>query len=122
MPQNSSLAVVDDDAMVRQSMASLGRSVGLSVRTYESADAFLAAGDRDFGCLVTDVQMPGTSGLQLQRIVAGWRDPIPTIMMTSRPERVRDVALNGGAICLLTKPIDGDRFVECLETVFGPLD
>jgi FixJ family two-component response regulator len=121
LPSNA-VAVVDDDESVRSSMTALLRSLGLEVRTFPSADAFLASGDRAFDCLITDVQMPGTDGLALQRIVRGWNEPIPTIVMTAFPERARDAALGAGAACFVAKPVDGDHLVSCLETILGGLD
>lgn len=118
----SSIAVIDDDEFVRSSMASLIRSLGLEVRTFPSADAFLASGERAFACLISDVQMPGMTGLELQREVAAWQDPAPMIIMTAYPERARAAAVEGGAVCFIEKPIDGDRLVVCLESVLGPLD
>jgi|SRR5579859_2639756 len=122
--QNHLVAIVDDDELVRSSMASLIRSLGLLAKTFASADEYLQAKDRhDVACLVTDIHMPGTSGLELQHILAGQASSPPVIFMTAFPsERVRVQAQQSGAICFIEKPIDESRLVACLGTVFGKLD
>lgn len=124
MAQNQIVAIVDDDEMVRSSVASLLRSLGLSTRTFMSADEYLGADDtRDIACLVTDVQMPGTSGLQLQRILATRPSPPPVILMTAFPsDRVRALALEAGALCFLEKPVVEKHLLACLGQIFGDLD
>ncbi len=122
--QNHLVAIVDDDELVRASMASLIRSLGLVARTFASADEYLLADDKDnVGCLVTDIQMPGTSGLQLQQILAGQESAPPVIFMTAFPsERVRAQVQKSGAICFIEKPINEQRLLACLGQVFGQLD
>ncbi len=122
--QNHLVAIVDDDELVRSSMASLIRSLGLVARTFASADEYLRAENRgDIGCLVTDIQMPGTSGLQLQQILASQASSPPVIFMTAFPtERVRAQVEESGAICFIEKPIDEERLLACLGRVFGKLD
>ena len=117
------VAIIDDDALVRSSIASLLRSLGLTAVSFESADAFLQQRDgQDVDCLISDIQMPGTSGLQLQRQLALEVAPPPMIAMTAYPTaRVRTQILEAGAVCFIEKPIDGDRLISCLETVLGKL-
>jgi FixJ family two-component response regulator len=98
--------VVDDDPSVRTSTERLVRSVGFKVKTFGSAKEFL----NDFGaegpaCLVLDVRLPGQSGLDLQRELAGSGVQIPIIFMTGHgdiPMTVR--AMKAGAVEFLTKP------------------
>jgi FixJ family two-component response regulator len=116
------IAVIDDEDVIRASMGSLIRSLGLEVKSFASADAFLAAEDRRFACVISDVQMPGMSGLELQRVIAGWPEPPPMIIMTAFPERARQPAMQNGAVCFIEKPVDGERLVRCLEAVLGSLD
>src|ERR1700761_3888086 len=105
-------------------MASLIRSLGLTARTFASADEYLRAGDVDrVACVLTDVQMPGTSGLQLQQILAGEESAPPVIMMTAFPDqRIRTQAIEAGAICFIEKPVSEQGLLGCLEQVLGPLD
>ncbi len=124
LAQNQIVAIVDDDELVRSSMASLLRSLGISARTFGSADEYLNADDtHEVGCLVTDIQMPGTSGLQLQRILAARAAAPPIIMMTAFPtERIRAQAFEAGALCFIEKPIDEKHLLACLGEVFDGLD
>lgn len=118
MAQASLIAVVDDDPDVRASLDSLMRSVGLAVRCFGSAQDLLADDEaRAAACVVTDLHMPGMSGLQLQRELArrGWTQPL--IMMTAYPtNEARREAMGGGAAAFLTKPIDPDALLEAIGT------
>ena len=108
--------VVDDDAAVRESLDSLIRSVGLRVETFASAHEFLrhklpAAP----ACLVLDVRMPGQSGLELQRQLAGEDRNIPIIFITGHgdiPMSVR--AMKAGAVEFLTKPFRDEDLVDAI--------
>ena len=75
----------------------------------------------DASCLISDVQMPGIGGLELQRILRVGRQPdLPIIFITAFPDaKVRQVALQNGALCFLSKPFDGNHLIECLETAVG---
>jgi FixJ family two-component response regulator len=124
LAQNQIVAIVDDDELVRSSMASLLRSLGIPARTFGSADEYLNADDtHEVACLVTDIQMPGTSGLQLQQILAARAVAPPVIMMTAFPsERIRTQAFEAGALCFIEKPIDEKHLLACLGEVFDGLD
>jgi FixJ family two-component response regulator len=112
--------VIDDDATIRTALSSLIRSIGLSARTFVSADAWLASGETAFACLICDVHMPGTSGLQLQSIVSRWADRPPMIIMSGHGQSLRQAALEGGAVCYFEKPVDGDRLISCLQALLHP--
>jgi FixJ family two-component response regulator len=117
------VAIIDDDELVRSSLAKLMRSIGLSTRTFASADEYLrSSGAEPFGCLISDIQMPGTSGLELQRVLQAKGSSPPMIMMTAFPSaRVRAQALQGGAVCFVEKPVQEDDLIACLEAVLGDL-
>ena len=115
------IAVIDDEEMVRTSMSSLIRSTGLNARTFPSADAFLASGETQFACLISDVQMPGTSGLELQEIISRWDERPPMIIMSGHHQGMREAAMQGGAACYIDKPIDGELLISCLEELLGSL-
>src|SRR2546430_14467461 len=103
------VSVVDDDASVREALGSLLRSAGLAVETFRSAREVLASPRRDAAsCLVLDVELPGLSGLDLQRELANAGGRIPIIFLTGHgdiPMSVR--ALKAGALWVLTKPVAG---------------
>lgn len=112
------LAVVDDDASVRQPIGRLIRSFGFTVMVFASAEEFLHFGSlQDTSCLVLDMHMPGMSGLQLQShlVAAGYR--IPIIFITADPdERAHARALNAGAVDFLLKPFGDDALLRGIRS------
>jgi FixJ family two-component response regulator len=111
------IAIVDDDEPVRDATKSLVRSLGYHASTFASADEFLKSGQvHDTSCLITDVQMPGLSGLDLQDRLTARGDRIPIIFMTGYAEDgARARAMKAGAVCFLNKPLDQDHFIGCIE-------
>jgi DNA-binding NtrC family response regulator len=109
--------VVDDDQSVRDSLAHLVRSMGLNVQTFGSAQEFLRRGCPDGpGCLVLDMNLPGLSGLDLQRELAKIKARIPTIFISGQadiPMTVR--AMKGGALEFLTKPCREEDLLHAIE-------
>lgn len=118
------VAIIDDDESVRVTTDSLARSLGYIVRTFASAEEFLRLGRiDDFACIVTDVQMPGMSGVQLQDHLRAQGSRVPFIFFTAFPdEKTRAQALAAGAICYLTKPFDGDGLVKCFDAALKTHD
>src|ERR1700746_2339784 len=81
------VCVVDDDASLRRSLRNLLMSVGVDVETFDSAEAFIEALDRDgIGCVVLDVRMAGMSGLELLRHLGARGSRIPVIMLTAHAD------------------------------------
>jgi FixJ family two-component response regulator len=111
------ISIVDDDASVRAATARLLRSMGFSAHVFASAKEFLSSAQlRETACLIADVEMPGMSGVELQDHLIATGHTIPTIFITAFPdERVRDRAMNVGAIDFLSKPFDESRLLECVE-------
>ena len=111
------IAIVDDDAVVREAMKSLMRSLGYDASTFGSAEEFLNSEQISrTSCLITDLHMPGLSGLDLQdRLIAeGYRFPI--IFLTGYPdENVRTRAMKAGVIGFLIKPPNHHDLVDHLE-------
>lgn len=110
------IAIVDDDTAILAGVSSLLRSTGYAVALFESAEALIAAlPGSAFDCVITDVQMAGMNGLDLQELLAR-RDPqLPIIVMTAFPEpalRVR--AVEAGAVCFLSKPFDAEELIGCV--------
>ena len=110
--------IVDDDAMVREGIQSLVRSIGLRVQTFASAAEFLSAKIPDVPkCLVLDVRMPGQSGLDLHRQLKEANTEIPTIFITGHgdiPMTVR--AMKQGAMEFLTKPVRGQDLLDAVQS------
>jgi CheY-like chemotaxis protein len=112
------ISVVDDDDAVRAATAGLVRSLGFEARTFASAESFLQSSFlSETRCLVLDVQMPNTSGVELQNRLSQLGIDIPIIFITAYPdEALKDHVLEAGAVAFLHKPFDvhGQRFVDCL--------
>src|ERR1700739_194935 len=110
------ISIVDDDDTVGAARESLVRSLGFKTRTFASAETFLqSSSPRETRCLILDVQMPNMSGIELQDRLSELGFRIPIIFVTAYPdEAVRQRAMAAGAAAFLIKPVDGQRFVECL--------
>ena len=111
-------SIVDDDNFVRESLRDLIESLGYEVATFESAERFLESGRlAQTSCLITDLQMPGLSGLDLQSRIIAEGQRIPVIFITAFPEeRFRRRAMNAGAVGFLSKPFDEESLIRYLET------
>jgi FixJ family two-component response regulator len=118
------ISIVDDDESVREATKSLVRSLGYKAMTFGSAEEFLSSAHlAATACLITDVQMPGLSGVELQdRLIAdGHR--MPVIFVTSFPDdRLQRRVLKSGAIGYLPKPFDEDRLIECIDAALKGLN
>lgn len=122
MTEGLPIAVIDDDPSMRQSLEGLLRSLGHTVRLFDCADAFLASGGpaAGYGCIVSDIQMPGTSGIDLMLGLRAAGNAPPVILMTAfANEAMRTRAADAGAACFLAKPFDANRLIECIERVLG---
>ena len=109
--------VVDDDPSVREALSSLIRSVGLSVKTFSSAQEFLTSQRPDApACLVLDVRLPGLSGLDLQRELAATHSSIPIIFITGHGDIPMTVeAMKAGAVEFLTKPFRDQDLLDAIQ-------
>ena len=110
------IAIVDDDALVREATANLLRSLGLSSANFASAEDFLSS-DRveRTACLISDVRLPGLSGIDLQKRLRAEGKRTPVIFITAYPEeQIRKRALAGGAVGFLSKPYDANSLIDCL--------
>lgn len=113
--------VVDDDAGVREALDDLLTSVGLQVRTHASAQAFMDAPREDApGCLVLDVRMPGLSGLEFQRQMAGLGIHLPVIFITGHGDIAMSVgAMKQGAVDFLAKPFREQDLLDAIQQAIG---
>ena len=115
------ISIVDDDESVRETTSSLIRSLGLNASAFASAEEFLLS-ERlsDTACLITDLQMQGMSGVDLQNLLLAQGRQMPIIFMTAFPEeRVRKNVLDAGAIGFLSKPFDEECLIDCLDRALG---
>jgi len=115
------ISIVDDDESVRVATESLVRSLGFEAAAFASGEELLRwerLGEAD--CVVTDVQMPGMSGLELQARLIDDGRALPVIFITAFPEeRLRRRAEAAGAYGFLSKPFDGTDMINCLDAALG---
>jgi FixJ family two-component response regulator len=109
------IAIVDDDASVCEAIQGLVEASGFAAEAFSSAEEFLQS-ERltEAACLITDVQLPGLSGFQLQNCLSELGSRIPTLVITAFPEDDRR-ALAGGAICFLRKPVIKEDLLTCIR-------
>ena len=119
--QTKLVAIVDDDDSVRSTLQELLRSAGFPSRGFDSAEAFLGSGhQQETACLITDIRMPGMSGLELQARLNADRCKIPTIFITAHgDEEMRFQALRAGAVEFLPKPFDDEALIESVRAALG---
>src|SRR6202165_6035335 len=111
------VAIVDDDDLMRSALQGLLKAVGLPARAFASAEEFLKSGQQqETGCLITDIRMPGMSGLDLQAKLNAEHCRIPTIFITAHGDaRIRMQALRAGAVEFLAKPFDDEVLIESVR-------
>jgi FixJ family two-component response regulator len=111
------ISIVDDDESVREATRSLVRSLGYDAITFGSAEEFLGSAQvTTTACLITDVQMTGLSGIELQERLSADGCHMPVIFVTAFPdERLQRQVLKNGAIGYLRKPFREDRLIECID-------
>ena len=111
------IAIVDDDKGTREALEMLVRSLGHNASTFGSAEEFLKSeGLHDTSCLITDVQMPGLSGIELQSQLASRGHRMPMIFVTASPERSIEARVrSAGAVGFLNKPFDDNALIDCLD-------
>lgn len=117
MPEAPLVAVVDDDASIRNAMQDLLSAAGYSTFTFGNATSFLDSSVRpNVACLVADMRMPGMTGLELHEHLARSGAGIPTVVITAHPEELtRERAREAGITCFLTKPFSPDELLECVR-------
>ena len=111
------VAIVDDDKSLRDATSNLLQAAGFSTATFADAESFLrSAGRPRAACLVTDMRMPGMSGLELCQHLAASGAAIPTILVTAyASDATRLRAREAGILCCLAKPFAPDELLECVR-------
>ena len=125
---NAHIAVVDDNALLRDSLCDCVESAGYSAEGFASAEEFLASNsDRnadclivDIACLILDIQLPGETGLELQRRLRNGASP-PTVFVTANAtDANRERALNMGAKGFLSKPVRCQDLLNAIRAAISP--
>jgi FixJ family two-component response regulator len=122
LPQLSLIAIVEDDAAMRDALADLVDVLGFEARAFDSSESFLAAHIPGlFGCLITDLNLLGESGLQLRQRLQNLEPSLPVIILSAQANPgARALALGSGALAYLTKPINDQVLLEHLIAALGP--
>ncbi len=113
----SIISIIDDDESLQAALIEVVTSHGYDSLGFQSAEAFLASGAIDsFSCVVTDVHLPGMSGIQLKHNLTALNYSVPVIMITARTEPgLEESARAAGAICFLRKPFEAEVLIDCIE-------
>jgi FixJ family two-component response regulator len=111
------VAIVDDDDLMRTALQGLLKTDGLLTQSFASAEEFLKSGHQhNTGCLITDIRMPGMSGLELQAQLNAENCTIPTIFITAHGDvKMRMLAMRAGAVEFLAKPFDDEALLESVR-------
>lgn len=115
--KSNSVAIVDDDDLMRSALQGLLKSAGLQSQAFASAEEFLKSGQQhQTACLIADIRMPGISGLELQAKLNAENHRISTIFITEHgDEKMRMQALRAGAVEFLAKPFDDEVLLESVR-------
>jgi FixJ family two-component response regulator len=111
------ISIIDDDESLRAALVGLVRSLGYLASGFANAEDFLAGdGLNESAAIVTDIQMPGMSGIEMQERLRALGCTAPVIMITARSEPgLQERAFASGALCVLKKPFAAEALIECLE-------
>ena len=117
--QARTIAVIDDDHRVLESLVNLLASFGYKSESYKSAEQFLESGTLSrTSCIITDVEMRQMSGLGLLQYLRNHHYDVPVIIITGKPsERSAAFYLENGAVGFFRKPVDGDALVDLIGSV-----
>jgi FixJ family two-component response regulator len=112
------IAIVDDDASVREGTVDLIQAIGFAAQGFDGASDFLNSNQIDStSCLIADMRMPGMTGLELHDRLITSGKIVPTILLTAYPNRRdRERALQAGVICYLAKPYNQDDLLACIRS------
>ena len=122
MAESPLIAIVDDEEAICDALTSLLRSVGWRAESFTSAEAFLQSGQvHTTACLLLDVRLPGSSGLELQQQLRSSQARIPIIFITAHGnEAMRAQALQAGAVAFFAKPFNDTALLEAIRTALAP--
>jgi FixJ family two-component response regulator len=111
------ICVIDDDDSVRVSLEGLLRSLGHRVRAFESATAFMVSTSRaEADCVISDVQMPGMTGVEMKEAMIAAGEKTPVILITAFADETQKLrAEKAGVTCFLPKPFTGQKLIDCLN-------
>lgn len=108
------IAIVDDDAALREALGSIMKAAGYSAATFASAEEFLDWDHwQETACLILDVRMPGMGGIELQKRLTGAHSDVPVIFITAHGDTsLRDLVMKAGAAGFLIKPVRSEALLK----------
>ena len=111
-----SIAIIEDDVLMRQSLGDCVESAGYAVESFDSAEQFLASGSaQKAACLIVDVQLPGITGLELQDRLAGADNRVPIVFVSAQGTNAnREKAMKQGAAGFLSKPFRREELLKLI--------
>jgi FixJ family two-component response regulator len=111
------IAIVDDNESFREALAEMLSSCGFESLEFPGAQEFLDFPRRErVSCVISDIQMPGMSGLELHEKISASERPIPIILITAVPsDEARKRSLNAGAVCYIAKPFVEEELLTCIQ-------
>lgn len=117
MAKDLEIAVIDDDESFRVALVESLSSLGYGADGYASAEDYVGSiGGKSFSCVVTDIHMPGMSGLELMKHLAARGSTTPVVLITARSDsNLEAKAAAAGAACLLRKPFEINDLITCIE-------
>src|ERR1700722_7611027 len=115
------IAIVDDDAPLREALGSVMKAAGFTTSTFASAEEFLDSPDwRNTACLILDIRLPGMSGTELQKRMLEANSQIPIIFVTAHGDAsLRELVMKAGAAGFLNKPVRSDVLLRELRAALG---
>lgn len=115
--EDTLISIIDDDESLRSALVGLVRSLGYRASGFANAEDFLATDHAETSsAIVTDIQMPGLSGIELKEKLSAQGCAAPVIMITGRAEQgLQEKAFASGALCVLKKPFAAEALIDCLE-------
>lgn len=114
------IAVVEDDPALLKSILDLVESLGYRASGHSSAEAYLGSGDLAADCVITDIQMPGLTGIDLARRLVDLGLETPVIMVTARKDAaLLQRAWDAKPACLLQKPFSAEALIDCLQSALA---
>ena len=121
MTRDALIAIVDDDAALRDATDNLLQAAGFATATFPDAESFLGSERRrGTACVIADMRMPGLSGLEMHCELVANGEGIPTVLITAFPEDgLRARARKAGIVCCLGKPFAPDELLECVRKALG---
>lgn len=122
--KTGTIAIVDDDQPLREALGSIMKAAGFFAATFASAEEFLASDFAETACLILDVRLPGMSGIELQKRLAGTNRRLPIIFVTAHGDAsLQDSLMRAGAAAFLYKPVRSDALLKeihkALDTTGG---